>query len=398
MARIIFVDDDETDLLILRRVLRPVAAEWDMTFVSSGQDALKVMEQSSFDVIVSDMQMPGMDGVELLEAVMERHPDVVRIILSSVVEEDTKLRAVKVAHIWMAKPCDVEFLKNIIDRTNVWGDFLKEPSLKRLIGQLQSLPSLPHLYLQLGEELRSPDTSFRRVAQIVAKDIGMTAKILQMVNSAFFGSHTNISSLEQAVSLMGLNMIRALVLSVGVFSQFDIMKQKNFSVYALVSHSLATGALARGIAKTETRDRTFVDEAFMAGMLHDVGKLALAHNLPHEYERAMTLAREQGCPAWCGERDIFGASHAGVGAYLLALWGMPEAIVEASAYHHNPSDCKNRGFSALTAVHVAGVLDHGEHDRAGDLKTQEIDHEYLAALNMDNRLEEWTETCHTIAE
>ena len=398
MARILFVDDDEADLLILRRILRPVGGEWDMTFVSSAQEALNEMEQSSFDVIVSDMQMPGMDGVELLEAVRKHYPDMVRIILSSIVEEETKLRALKAAHVWMAKPCDVEFLKDIIDRTSDWGRVLKDAPLKRLIGQIQSLPSLPHLYLLLEQEARSPDTSFGRVAQIVAKDIGMTAKVLQLVNSAFFGLRNNVSSVEQTVSILGLNMIRALVLSVGVFSQFDIRQQKGFSVDALMNHSLATAGLARTIAKTETRKRTFLDETFMAGMLHDAGKLLLAHNLPGEYERAITLAREQGIPIWCSEREVFGASHAKIGAYLLALWGMPDAIIETTAYQHNPSSCENREFSALTAVHVADVLEHEERDDSAALKVQEVDREYLAALNMENRLEEWAETCHTLAQ
>jgi len=395
-AQIIFVDDDETDLLILRRILRPVSGEWDMTFVSSGQDALKAMEQSRFAMIVSDMQMPGMDGVELLERVKQRYPDMVRIILSSVAEEETKLRAVQAAHIWMAKPCDVEFLKNIVERTGAWAAFLHDAPLNRLIGQMQSLPSLPHLYLQLGKELRSPDTSFRRVAQIMARDIGMTAKILQLVNSAFFGPYNNVSSLEQAAIVLGLSTIRALVLSVGVFSQFDIGKQKGFSAEALMNHSLAAGALTQTIAKTETRNRSFLDEAFMAGMLHDTGKLVLAHNMPGEYDRALTLAHEQSLPHWRAEQEVFGASHAYVSAYLLALWGMADAIVEASAYHHNPSDCKNKQFSALTAVHVANVLEHGEQNNSEALKTQDVDHEYLVALNMDNRLAKWTEACHPL--
>jgi len=397
MTRIIFVDDDEAEQLILRRALRSFEDEWDMTFVSSGQDALNALEQTSFDVIVSDMQMPGMDGVELLESVMRRYPDMVRIILSGVVEEETKLRSVKSAQVWMAKPCDTEFLKNVVERTCTWGNFLKDVPLKRLIGQMHSLPSVPHLYLLLIEELRSPETSFGKVAGIVASDIGMTAKILQMVNSAFFGFYNNISSLEQAVSILGLNMIKALVLSVRVFSQFDINGQRGFSVDALMNHSVATGALARMVAKTETRDRTFIDEAFMAGMLHDAGKLVLAHNLPAEYGKAMALAREKEFPLWCGEREIFGASHADVGAYLLALWGMPEAIVEAAAYHHNPLNCDNQAFSALTAVHVADVLEHRERDVSGALKTQGIDQEYLAALEMENRVPKWAEMCHMLA-
>jgi len=397
MVRILFVDDDKTDQLVLRRMLRLFEREWDMTFVQSGQEALEALSQAGFDAIVSDMQMPGMNGAELLEEVMKRYPGMVRIILSGEVREETTLRSVGSAQVWLPKPCNTDFLKHVIDRCCAWGDLLNSPDLKRLIGQMKSLPSVPHLYMRLVEELKSPDTSFRAVAGIVSSDVGMTAKILQMVNSAFFGFYQSISNLEQAISILGLNMIKALVLSVRVFSQFDPRKMAAFRIESLMSHSTAVGALARMIVRSETKDRKLGDDAFMAGMLHDAGKLVLAHNLPGKYTRVMQLAREKVLPLHVLERDEFGATHGDIGAYLLTLWGLPDPIVEAVAFHHRPAKAPSQAFGALTAVHAANVLEHQKAKGEQALPCEKMDSDYFASLQIADRIAKWSDICHAIA-
>lgn len=397
MKRILFVDDDQAELLILERMLRSLQNEWEMAFVQSGREALVAMENSPFDAIVTDMQMPGMDGAELLEQVRREYPQVIRIVLSGAVDEDDAFRAVGPTHVWLPKPCNIEFLRSIIERAYTWREFLTDPDLARLIGGMKSLPSVPRLYVGLVEELRSPDTSFRDVADIISNDVGMAAKILKMVNSAFFGLNRRVSSLEQAISILGLKMIKALVLSVKVFTQFDQTKVSAFSIEELMNHSVATGSLARLIVRDETRSQNLADDAFMSGLMHDVGKLVLADNEPEGYDRMLARARQKELPSWMIELEEFGSTHADVGAYLLALWGLPDPIVTAAAYHHRPSDCAEKEFSSLTAVHVANILQQQEYPLPGAGAQAAVEVKYLASLGLEDRLAKWSDLCGVLA-
>ena len=355
MRSILFVDDEPRVLQGIQRMLRPMRHEWDMTFVASGQQALEAMAQSSFDVVVSDMHMPGMDGAQLLAEVRKRHPDTVRIILSGYTDQEAVLRSVRPAHQYLSKPCEAETLKAAVARAFALRNFLTDPALTRLISGMESLPSLPSMYLEIMAELQSPDVSTQKVGQIISKDVGMSAKILQIVNSAFFGLPRRVADPGQAVTLLGLDTVKGLALSLQIFEGFDRRKLPGFPIDELWEHSMTVAASARKIARRESGDEKVSDDAFLAGLLHDVGKLALAENLPMRYARVLTLCEKKGTPHWQGESEVFGATHAEVGAYLLALWGLPDPIVEAVAYHHCPDECPNKAFSPLSAVHAANA-------------------------------------------
>src|SRR5262249_45031659 len=143
----------------------------------------------------------------------------------------------------------------------------------------QSLPSLPKLYTTIVDQLNSPDSTARQIGETIGQDMGMTAKILQLVNSALFGCPRRISDPVQAVSILGLHTVKSLVLSHSVFSQFKVAASAHFSFEALWQHSLQVATLARQIARSQDQDRTVVEEAFTGGLLHDVGQLAIATNL-----------------------------------------------------------------------------------------------------------------------
>lgn len=275
-------------------------------------------------------------------------------------------------------------------------DAVKQARVQSLVGRVDSLPSVPIIYLELLEELKNPQTSFKTIGAIISKDVAMTAKILQLVNSAFFGFYRNITSVDHAVGILGMRMIRSLVLSVKVFSEFSSAKMAAFPIEALMNHSVSTGALARIIAKAQTKDAALVDDAFMSGMLHDVGKLILADKATEEYAKIEPYAREKGLAFHAAEQELLGVTHADVGAHLMGLWGLPEVILETIAYHHQPSQSAAKTFGALTVVHVANVLEHREHATEGGLK-HEVDTAYLAAVNMADRLDKWAEICHVVA-
>jgi DNA-binding NarL/FixJ family response regulator len=219
--RLLFVDDEKMLLDGLRRALHGMRDEWQMTFVDTPAAALEALDQEPFDAIISDMRMPAMNGAELLERVKEHHGDVVRIVLSGQSNREAVLRSIAPAHQFLSKPCDTQELKRRLYQAFVMRDLLLNQSLASLVSRLRSIPSLPTIYGELTAALESEDTSLGQIEEIISKDVGMAAKILQLANSAFIGAHGNVSSLRMAVSLIGAETIRSLTLSIHVFSQFD---------------------------------------------------------------------------------------------------------------------------------------------------------------------------------
>ncbi len=355
---VLFVDDEENIRLGLQRMLRSMRKEWDMAFVGSAQEALALLERQHVDVVVSDMRMPGMDGAQLLNEVQSRHPDVIRIILSGHADREMIMRSLGASHQYLSKPCDAETLKAAVGRAmGLRSLFREEPSLMPLISRLHTLPSLPSLYLAIVEELKSPNATLKKVGQIIASDPAMTVKMLQLVNSAFFGIGRQITSPVHAVNLLGLDLIQALVLSAQVFGELDT-GIAGVDPEALWRHSTAVGTLAKRIAKAEGEDEQTCNDCMVAGLLHDIGKLVLLANLPAEYTRLIELARREKADLFELERLEFGANHAELGGYLLGLWGLPDIIVEAVAFHHHPAAYPLPIFSPRVAVYAADALVH----------------------------------------
>jgi HD-like signal output (HDOD) protein len=330
--------------------------------------------------------------------VLKRHPQTVRIVLSGHAEREAVLRLIGPAHQYLSKPCDADELRNAIARAFALRDLLGNERLKRLTTRIKNLPSLPTLQNRLTEELREDSPSVERVGKIISRDIAMTAKILQLVNSAFFGLAQPINNPVDAVTYLGLNTIRSLVLSVGIFSQFDQKACRSFSLDELAHHSWLTGTLARTVAQQEGRASKILDQCFLAGLLHDVGQLILACGLHEEYAEVIARAKNQNLPVWQVEQEVFGASHADVGAYLLALWGLPNPIIEAVALHHQPARSATLEFSPAVAVHAADVFAHELSGTNTEVPPPPFDTEYLTRLGLAGRIETWRADCKTTLE
>src|SRR5690349_8932070 len=257
--RILFVDDEALVTSGLQRMLRSMRDQWEMEFATSGAEALAKMDAQPFDLLVSDMRMPGMNGAQLLQETARRCPQTVRFILSGQADQELIMQCVGTAHQFLAKPCDAEKLKAAVTRTFAVSDLLNCDAIKKVVSQLSTVPSLPSLYLEVMAEIRSPDSSIDSVGRIIARDLGMTVKILQLVNSAFFGLPRQISNPTDAAMLLGLETIKSLVLWIQVFSQCP-PDGDGFSINELSMHSLATGLLAREIVKAEQGDAKVREE------------------------------------------------------------------------------------------------------------------------------------------
>lgn len=399
--RILFVDDEPMVLKGLQRTLRKMRDVWEMTFTSSSKEALEILASGTFDVIVSDLRMPEIDGMQLLAEVKDRHPEVVRIILSGQVEQDTTFKSVQVAHQSLSKPCDAEILKQTLNELFALRNILEDESIKRIVSQTETLPSLPAVYTEMIQELQSSEPSVKKVSEIISTDMGMTAKILQVVNSAFFGLVRKINNPKEAVMLLGTETIKALVLSVKIFSEFNQKKFAWFNFDDLFDHSMSVSMFAQTISKEEQLDKNLVNNSLMAGMFHDLGKLILVTNFQKSYRKVLTEARKTGQNLWDLEIEEFGTSHSEIGAYLMGLWGLEYPVIEAIAFHHCPVKSLSNSTGLLTAVHFGDAYDRlrnngHEPDREDGLK--QLDQEYLDNLGVAGRLNDWQTVCRELTE
>lgn len=392
--RILFVDDEPNILEGLKRMLRNQRHQWDMSFAESGEQALEILEQEQFDAIVSDMKMPGMDGAQLLEEVKNRHPNMIRFILSGYSDQELIMRSVGPSHQYMAKPCEPELLQINLTDAFALHELLASRALRTIITNMSALPTLPDIYRAVVEELQSPNASIKAIGDLVVQDPGMTIKILQLVNSAYFGINRKISNPAEAANFLGLDIIKSLVLSEGVFSQFDAATFKTMPLDTMRNRCIHVAQAARSIAKAEGAGTKMIDQAFLAGLLHDLGTMVLLSNMPEDFLRATNVAKSEDIEMIEAEKQVFGATHTEVGAYLLGLWGIDDDVVSAVAYQHRPMCLPAKQFSALTAVFIATkCITTIQQSHEKSLFSEE-ELAYLESLGLTDRVSEWLAMCN----
>jgi putative nucleotidyltransferase with HDIG domain len=366
MRRVLFVDDETQVLDSLRDALRPRRHEWEMSFAASGDDALDRLEREVYDVIVSDMRMHGMDGATLLGHVERWQPEAVRIVLSGSAERDVVARAAAVAHRFLAKPCDVDELARVVERSC---------ALRSLPASATRLPAAPRLHAELTALLRDGGATPVDAAAIIERDIAMSAQVLALVNSAWFGLRRQVADVRSAAVYLGLTTLRGLVLSAHAFEGLaPAGRIEGFDLEAVQHRSVCVAQVARRLLPYG-EDR---DDAFTAALLHDVGLLALAADEGDYLACVLARARAERRPVVEIELEERGVTHAELGAHLLAQWGLPDSIVEAVAYHHRPSALHQPRLDAVAAVAIACGLVDGR-----------VDGDYTASLGVTDRLDDW---------
>jgi HD-like signal output (HDOD) protein len=370
MIKILFVDDERNVLDGLRRSMRSMRLEWDMRFASSGEEALVELTRCPADVIVSDMRMPGLDGAQLLKEVKRLYPGTIRFILSGHAEPSAILQAAVTAHQYLAKPCDTGVLKSAIGRARVLKELLSDARIAAWAGASEALPSLPAAYQRIVACLQDSEASIADVAAVVAEDLSVSTMLLKLANSAFFGSGQAIRSTERSVSFLGIDNVATLVLASGVFKA-PLARNRAPDIAELWQHSLQTASIARRLALHEKWSSARADDAFLAGMLHDLGHLVIATS------------------AACAEIPSgVEIDHAQVGAYLVGLWGFPDNLVEAIAFHHQPSRADTLGVSLPILLHAANLLAHGNVS-TGAAAVRGMDEECFGAPGMLERWQQW---------
>jgi putative nucleotidyltransferase with HDIG domain len=380
-GRVLLVTDDPSAQRAFRQALAPVQREWEIA-AARGTEALRRLDGPPFDALVVDAHLAGVECTDLLVEVRRRYPPMARIVLAETDRPGELVRFVAVAHRVLPKPCDPPELLGAIQRAHSLRELLGNPALASVVGRLSSVPALSTLYTRIADELMMPDFSLAAVGELVAQDLGIAARLLQMANSALVGLRRAATTPNQAVKILGADLTRTLVLAADLFSRYNPASLRPFSIEALWEHSQKVAELAGMIAHDQRADERVVRESALAGLLHDIGRLTFASQLAGPYKEVLNVMRRESVPTEEAERRVLGTSHAEVGAYLLGLWGLPDALVEAVAWHHNPGACPGTTFTALTAVHAADAIVRAETGAKPDA-------DYLARLGLTDRWVHW---------
>jgi HD-like signal output (HDOD) protein/CheY-like chemotaxis protein len=328
-TRVLFVDDEPLVLRSIDRALRTRKVPWEARFVDSGTAALALLTRERFDVVIADLRIPDLDGVELLTIVQRTYPKIARLVLSGQVGTDDCLRAMRVAHQCLAKPCNIDTLRHVVQRLSQSQNLLDDAELATTAARLSCLPSPPRVHFEVCAAI-AREAGLAEIAHIIDGDVAITAKLIQIVNSAFFTQGTQVTSVQRALSVLGTDVVRGLLLGIEVFRGFEGSPEALARTEVLREHSKFVAQVARTLAP-----RDLAGDAFVAGMLHDIGELVLTS---------------------LGKEAVQVADHARAGGFLLGLWGIDDGIVDAITYHHEPGVVSDANAQLVDLVHVSEIV------------------------------------------
>ena len=327
MTSVLFVDDQAEVLAELERGLRPQAPTWDMEFAVGGHAALTILEHRPFDVVVSDTAMADVGGAELLRWIRVQQPSTVRIVLASQSGSTSLRRSLAVAHQSLTKPCDPALLVSAVEQVGRVLARITDAKVLAAIGGLDRLPSPSSSVLGLGRLFEEDPVDIDRVAALVRTDIAMTTKILQLVNSAFFGLPRTITDPREAIAYLGLDALRDTAVSAALFQSFQDMPAVTRFAEQVQLIGTCRADMAFSLARIAGHKVASAREVWLAAFLADIGAVALVAAHPDRADAVLAHVDPERREQNPDSREVISA----VGAYLLSVWGLPHTLVESVA-------------------------------------------------------------------
>ena len=397
--QVLLVDDDPLVLKSVARLLGSVEPDWTVATAGSGEGAIGILEKQPIDLVLSDLNLgaTNMSGAELLSYVQERHPDVVRILLTGQATPEMAHRSLPAAHSLLQKPFERLELHAKLRRAAQLRELLTNTRIRSLIGSSNRLPSPPKVFHEVAVALAGRRAGMEDVACLIEKDVALSAQLIRLVSSAFFGLPPRVRSVRGAIAYLGFNTVKTLVLSASIVEQYRTTRPvRGFDLDGLQAHAVASAHIARQVVG----EPGLTESAFSAAMLQNVGQLLLASRAPDEYSEVLIRQRE-GAPPEQGEADVFGVAHPQIGAYLLGIWGLPSSLIRGVLHHHEVQRSVSSRMDVALAVNIAAKLasspDAPALDDPGD-DPFVIDLAHLRELGVAQLLPEWRETARRMLE
>jgi HD-like signal output (HDOD) protein len=352
---------------------------WRIARARDAAGAWSLLEARPFDAVAVELNLAGRGGDTLLAELDSLEPRPARMVVTPAAHyDDASVAAIAT----LPAGAPAELFEAMAERSLALHRLFESAELNALVAQLDDLPAMPATYLKLREASSSPDTGMKDLADIIESDPVLSAKALQLVNSAFFGLRQRVSTIHRAVTFLGASVLKALALAATTFSVFERAPVSGFSLDGIQNYSIRVARLAQRLLD----DRVAADEAFTAALIQDIGKIMFAFHFGRPYTELAQQAATEGLPLEDLECERFGASHHEVGALLLRRWGIPFSIVESVAFHHRPSTVRSGPRAVLAAAHAAdallGIVTCGDPE-------DRLDVAFLESVGLADRLPEW---------
>lgn len=393
MRKVLFVDDNKSLIDSFKNYFDKMPKKWAPIYQTDPLKAMDILIFGDIDIIVTDIHMPEINGVTLLDFVKKEHPDIIRIAISGESDTPEMLAKAKNAHRYIQKPVDLNSLRSVIERVSSLETLIANKDTRKIVASLDVIPTTPKVYRELLSELNRDDGSLKRISELVAEDPGLTAGLLKVVNSAFFNLPNEITSAQQAVTLLGLEIVKGILFSVEMVRTFSIDEEKTFSINDIVEHSLLVANFTKTILEKEHVNRVVIEKTFVTAILHDIGELIFAYAFPERYRTIIEVSKSFEQTLARLEMQVLGSTHAEAGAYLLGLWGLPDDIVSAIANHHTPAKASGTAAAILATLHAADYICCKlipEFRLGGD---EHIEMSFLKKLKIHHKLNEWEDLC-----
>jgi HD-like signal output (HDOD) protein len=356
MKRSIYVVDDQEQLLELTvLILRRIDPDWEVTGFNDPLAALAGVKAMAPDAVLSDQMMPGMQGSELLEQVRAAAPMTLRLIMSGY-SAPSALALITSAHQYMTKPFDLDKLRDLMRRSFVAQKRIANQGLQAVVTSIRSIPSLPHVHHSLLAKLKDDQSPSEAIARLVGADPGLSVKVLQLANCPLFGRSYVVTDVIDAVNCLGTEMITAILLSQSVFRRYESLKHREIDLARVWAHCWETACLAQRLCREKKLPRQTGEEAFLAGLLHEVGRFVLIDNFPDQYQAACNAALHAEVPLSERLREVFQASPSQLSAHVLELWGLPDAVINGIFFMDKPEEDLAPDFSMASALYIADHL------------------------------------------
>ena len=387
IKRILVLLDNSAEMEKVAPCFADLPFGWKAYFSGGEDDALRQIADEDFEMVFVDLSAGPFAGVEFLNGVWNEKPATKRFLLGNTPTPELMTACALGAHQFLQKPLSNPEVRSALERGAYIDSLLQERPIQRMVSRIRTFPARPTVYLELMRELRSVNASAQTVGELVSQDFAISTKLIQLINSAAFGLSQPVSTPEDAVLLLGMETTASLVLGIEAFSRLDKMKPMYFAMDRLWSHSQTIARYARQIAEKVTNDRGIARDAYTAGLLHDIGKLALSLNLEGDYKAAVNAAHEKNLPLHEVEKEMLGATHAEAGAYLLAVWGLPGGIVEGVARHHQAARHFTGGFTSGVAVHLANAMEGAKNSIRCGVPEFRLDLNYPERLGLQEHFD-----------